>query len=114
MELNSPTRSLTHSCTGRRSEIDRLTVNAGRRLPVVNAVLVPTDVDEAAVRKRLLSDYDIEVAGGLGPVAGKIWRIGLMGESATRDNVATLLGGLETILGRGGALPASEAAYQAG
>ncbi len=91
----------------------RLFARPGRRLPVVNAVLVPPEVDEAAVRKRLLADYDIEVAGGLGPVAGKIWRIGLMGESATRDNVAALLGALETIIGRGGALQAAETAYQA-
>ncbi len=91
----------------------RLFARAGRRLPVVNTVWVPPGIDEAAVRKRLLAEYDIEIAGGLGEVAGKVWRVGLMGESATRDNVAALLGALETLLGRQGASSAAAAVYAA-
>jgi alanine-glyoxylate transaminase/serine-glyoxylate transaminase/serine-pyruvate transaminase len=89
----------------------RLFARAGRRMPVVNTVWVPEGVDEGAVRKRLMADYDIEMAGGLGEVAGKVWRVGLMGESSSRDNVAALLGALETILGRSGAVSAASAAY---
>jgi alanine-glyoxylate transaminase/serine-glyoxylate transaminase/serine-pyruvate transaminase len=89
----------------------RLFARAGRRMPVVNTVWVPEGVDEGAVRKRLMADYDIEMAGGLGEVAGKVWRVGLMGESASRDNVTALLGALETILGRSGAVSAASAAY---
>jgi alanine-glyoxylate transaminase/serine-glyoxylate transaminase/serine-pyruvate transaminase len=89
----------------------RLFARQGRRLPVVNTVWVPPGIDEASVRKRLLADYDIEIAGGLGEIAGKVWRVGLMGESATRDNVAALLGALETLLGRHGAWSAAAAVY---
>ena len=55
----------------------------GERLWTLNAVRVPDGVDEAAVRKRLLQTYNIEIGAGLGPLAGKIWRIGLMGTSST-------------------------------
>jgi alanine-glyoxylate transaminase/serine-glyoxylate transaminase/serine-pyruvate transaminase len=64
-------------------------------LCTLNCVAVPERVDEAAVRTRLLQEYDIEIGGGLGVFAGKAWRIGLMGHSATRRNVATLLAALE-------------------
>ena len=84
----------------------------GRRMPVVNTVWVPEGVEEAAVRKRLMADHAIEIAGGLGDLAGRVWRVGLMGESASRDNVAALLGALEVILGRDGAWAAAEAVYQ--
>ncbi|MFN2240381.1 MAG: alanine--glyoxylate aminotransferase family protein [Thermoanaerobaculia bacterium] len=68
------------------------------RLPELNAVRIPAGIDEAAVRRRLLDDYDIEVGGGLGPLAGKIWRIGLMGESSSLNNINALTGALRTIL----------------
>ncbi len=55
----------------------------GHRLPMLNAVAVPDGVDEAALRRRLLETHGIEIGGGLGPLAGKIWRIGLMGHGAT-------------------------------
>ena len=61
-------------------------------------MLVPEGVDEAAVRKRLLDEYDIEIGGGLGAFAGKAWRIGLMGHGATRRNVQTLLAVLKDCL----------------
>jgi alanine-glyoxylate transaminase/serine-glyoxylate transaminase/serine-pyruvate transaminase len=58
------------------------------RLWSLNAVRVPDGRDEAAVRKHLLQHHNIEIGAGLGPLAGKIWRIGLMGSGATMDNVA--------------------------
>lgn len=69
------------------------------RLPQLNAVCVPAGVDEAAVRQRLLEEFDLEVGGGLGALAGKVWRIGLMGYSARPENVLRCLEALETVLG---------------
>ncbi|MBM3503699.1 MAG: alanine--glyoxylate aminotransferase family protein [Alphaproteobacteria bacterium] len=62
-------------------------VAAPYRLPQLNAVRVPEGVDEAAVRRRLLERYGIEIGAGLGALAGKIWRIGLMGQSCTARHV---------------------------
>jgi len=68
------------------------------RLPMLNAVKVPTGVNEAAVRKSLLEKHDIEIGAGLGPLAGKIWRIGLMGHTARPENVQRVLGALAQAL----------------
>ncbi len=68
------------------------------RLPMLNAVAIPDGVDEAAVRGRLLNEYNIEIGGGLGPYAGKIWRIGLMGESSTPNHVNMLLAALKEVM----------------
>ncbi|WP_018954039.1 pyridoxal-phosphate-dependent aminotransferase family protein [Thioalkalivibrio sulfidiphilus] len=68
------------------------------RLPQLNAVKVPAGVDEAAVRKLLLDEFNLEIGAGLGPLAGKVWRIGLMGYGANRKNVLFCLGALETAL----------------
>ncbi len=68
------------------------------RLPMLNAVRIPDGVDEAQVRKRLLEEYNIEIGGGLGPYAGKIWRIGLMGESSTPNHVNMLLAALKALI----------------
>ena len=68
------------------------------RLPMLNAVNVPAGIDEASVRKRLLAEHDIEIGAGLGPLAGKIWRIGLMGHTARPHNVERLLSALQTAL----------------
>ena len=68
-----------------------------RRLPMLNCVAVPSHLPEAEIRSQLLSQYNIEIGGGLGPLKGKVWRIGLMGESSTEANVLTLLNALETI-----------------
>lgn len=68
------------------------------RLPMLNAVRVPDGVDEAVVRSRLLAEADIEIGAGLGPLAGKIWRIGLMGESARPHHVDRLLQALRKVL----------------
>jgi alanine-glyoxylate transaminase/serine-glyoxylate transaminase/serine-pyruvate transaminase len=72
----------------------------GERLWSLNAVSVPANVDEAGVRKRLLQEFDIEIGAGLGPLAGRIWRVGLMGSGSTRENVARLADALKTLLGR--------------
>jgi len=68
------------------------------RLPMLNSVCVPDGVDEAAVRSVLLDQYKIEVGAGLGTLAGKIWRIGLMGHTARPENVSRVLEALKTIL----------------
>lgn len=68
------------------------------RLWMLNSVYLPEGVEEAPLRRRLLDDYGIEVGGGLGAFAGKIWRIGLMGESSQRASVIGLLAALEEIL----------------
>jgi alanine-glyoxylate transaminase/serine-glyoxylate transaminase/serine-pyruvate transaminase len=77
----------------------------GRRLPSLNCVQVPAGVDEAAVRKHLLAEHSIEIGGGLGPLAGKVWRIGLMGESARQENVLAVLAALEQALAKQGKGP---------
>lgn len=68
------------------------------RLPQLNAVRVPAGVDEAALRRALLEEYSIEIGGGLGALAGEVWRIGLMGAAASPANVALLLGALGELL----------------
>lgn len=68
------------------------------RLPMLNAVKVPNNVDDALVRSILLHDYNIEIGAGLGQFAGKIWRIGLMGESSTPKHVGIFLSALNEIL----------------
>jgi alanine-glyoxylate transaminase/serine-glyoxylate transaminase/serine-pyruvate transaminase len=68
------------------------------RLPTLTTPLVPAGVDEVGVRKRLLNEYNIEIAGGFGPLKGQIWRIGLMGFSSQRENVTLLLAALHNIL----------------
>jgi alanine-glyoxylate transaminase/serine-glyoxylate transaminase/serine-pyruvate transaminase len=70
----------------------------GERLWTLNAVRVPGDVDEAAVRQRLLQTYNVEIGAGLGPLAGKIWRIGLMGTSSTPALVTLCLAALRDAL----------------
>ena len=68
------------------------------RLPSLNAVIIPKGVDDIKIRQQLLLEYDIEIGGGLGPFAGKIWRIGLMGYSAKPLNVEKLLHALNKLL----------------
>lgn len=69
----------------------------GQRLPMLSCVSLPAQIDEAVIRGRLLEAYGIEIGGGLGPLKGKVWRIGLMGESSTEANVLTLLNALEEL-----------------
>ena len=83
------------------------------RLPMLTCVTVPDPIPEAEVRANLLSTYGIEIGGGLGPLKGKVWRIGLMGESSTEAHVLTLLNALEKLFIRGGGLSTPGVALQA-
>lgn len=74
-------------------------VDQAHRLPQLNLVTVPEGVDEAGVRKALLDDHGIELGAGLGPLAGKVWRIGLMGHTARPENVDRLETALTRVLG---------------
>ncbi|MEM9341259.1 MAG: hypothetical protein AAGA66_21190 [Bacteroidota bacterium] len=76
----------------------RYLVDEANRLPNLNSVFLPEGVDEAKLRRQLIEDYNIEVGGGLGAFAGKIWRIGIMGESCTKNHVNMLVGALEELL----------------
>jgi alanine-glyoxylate transaminase/serine-glyoxylate transaminase/serine-pyruvate transaminase len=67
------------------------------RLPQLNSVYVPEGIDEKEVRRRLLADYSLEIGAGLGDLAGKIWRFGLMGYSSKMENVMLCLNALETV-----------------
>jgi alanine-glyoxylate transaminase / serine-glyoxylate transaminase / serine-pyruvate transaminase len=90
----------------------------GNQLPQLNAVLVPAGVDDLSVRKRLLTDFGIEIGGGLGDFKGKVWRIGLMGHNSRPAAVFTVLAALEQCLrgagakvGSGAGVAAAEEAY---
>ena len=80
-----------------------LVVPENERLPQLNAVSIPANIEDAAVRKLLLDNYNLEIGAGLGESAGKLWRIGLMGYSAKRENVLNCLSALEAVLGESGA-----------
>jgi len=75
-------------------------VPESERLPQLNAITVPEGVDEAAVRALLLSDYHLEIGAGLGAMAGKVWRIGLMGYASNPRNVRLCLNALDDVLVR--------------
>ncbi|HUJ00345.1 MAG TPA: alanine--glyoxylate aminotransferase family protein [Usitatibacter sp.] len=76
----------------------RFLVEEKYQLPQMNAVLCPSGVDEEAVRKSLLNEFNVEIGAGLGPLKGKVWRIGLMGYSCRADNVMLCLSALGSIL----------------
>ncbi len=76
--------------------------NPADRLATVTSVRVPQGVDEARARRELLDEFNIEIAGGFGPLKGKIWRIGLMGFSSQRTNVLLFLAALEKVLSEQG------------
>lgn len=78
----------------------------GHQLWQLNAITVPEGVDEMAVRKRLLNDFNIEVGAGLGPLKGKIWRVGLMGENSRPETVRTFLAAFREVLAHAGYAPA--------
>ncbi|NKB19629.1 MAG: aminotransferase class V-fold PLP-dependent enzyme [Alphaproteobacteria bacterium] len=93
-----------------------LIVDEAYRLPQLNTVSIPEGVDEAAVRGALLSRYNLEIGAGLGDLAGKVWRVGLMGQSATGEHVTLFLSAMEDVLSEqgaaintGAALPAARA-----
>lgn len=86
---------------------------AAHRLPTLQCVTVPEGLDEGALRRELLNEFHIEIGGGLGPLQGKVWRIGLMGESATRANVEALLTALEALWLRRGLIDRTGVAVDA-
>jgi alanine-glyoxylate transaminase / serine-glyoxylate transaminase / serine-pyruvate transaminase len=69
------------------------------RLPQVTSMLLPEGTDDKALRKRLLEEYNVEIAGGLGDYGGRMWRVGLMGEGARHEHVDLLLDAFRTLLG---------------
>jgi len=75
-----------------------LLVPPTHRLPSLSTPVLPAGLDDAGLRRSLLQDFNIEIAGGFGPLAGKVWRIGLMGYSSRAENVITLLGALAELL----------------
>ncbi|NPA71303.1 MAG: alanine--glyoxylate aminotransferase family protein [Gammaproteobacteria bacterium] len=75
-------------------------VAADQRLPQLNSVIIPDGVDDAAIRGTLLNDYNLEIGAGLGALAGKVWRIGLMGDSARKEKVLFCLAALKAVLGK--------------
>jgi alanine-glyoxylate transaminase/serine-glyoxylate transaminase/serine-pyruvate transaminase len=78
-------------------------VKEADRLPQLNAVSIPAGIDDATVRGRLLKEYNLEIGAGLGALAGKVWRIGLMGHASRAENILLCIGALESILGDMGA-----------
>ncbi len=98
----------------------QLAAQEGYRLPQLTTIAVPSGIDDLKVRAELLRLFNIEIASGLGPLKGKIWRVGLMGEGSRRENVMLALNALEEILGsmgleiaRGRGLSAADEAYAA-
>ena len=94
-------------------------VDSEYRLPQLNAVTVPENIDEAEVRSRLLADYGLEIGAGLGNLAGKVWRIGLMGFASNQKNVLLCLTALDEVLSglgadvdRGAAISAAQRYFQ--
>ena len=73
-------------------------VPEAERLPQLNSVTLPAGIDDAGARGRLLNEFNLEIGAGLGGLAGKIWRIGLMGASARQENVETCLKALRAVL----------------
>ena len=113
-----------HQHTALRAGLEAMGINflvdEAARLPQLNSVMIPDGVDDAAVRARLLNEYNLEIGAGLGDFAGKVWRIGLMGHSARSENVLFCLSALEAVLGemaapinKGVALAAAQAVYSA-
>ena len=89
------------------------TADEGHQLPTLNAVKIPTGVDDTRVRSSLLERFGIEIGGGLGEFKGKVWRIGLMGHGARPNNVLLFLSALEQVLAESGCEFASGASTAA-
>ena len=97
-KISTPNRSRLRLAAGLKKLGLGIASQEGHQLWQLNAVTVPEETDEAQVRKRLLEEYQIEVGAGLGPMKGKIWRVGLMGESSTAENVDRYLDAMTQIL----------------
>lgn len=93
-------------------------VKEGYRLPQINTVKIPEGVNDAAVRNALLEKYQLEIGSGLGPLAGKVWRFGLLGQSSQQENVLLCMAAMEDVLSsqgykvnKGEAVAATHRAY---
>ena len=91
----------TRRCAARSSQLglERLAPDGEELWPLL-AVTLPEGVDDAAVRRALLTEHGIEIAGGLGPLAGRVWRIGVMGEGARPEPQERLVHALAELMGR--------------
>jgi alanine-glyoxylate transaminase/serine-glyoxylate transaminase/serine-pyruvate transaminase len=122
LEARWARHSLNHQALVRGLETMglRMVVPEPIRLPMLNTVWIPEGVDDGSVRKSLLNAFGIEIGGGLGIFAGKVWRVGLMGHSCRRKSVLLFLAALETVLKsqgfdvRPGAQQAAMAVYECG
>jgi aspartate aminotransferase-like enzyme len=86
--------------------LEMLVKNPKDRLPTVTAVMIPAGIDDVKVRNQLLDEFNIEIAGGLGPLKAKIWRVGLMGHCSQKPYVLLFLAALEkTLLDQGLRVP---------
>jgi alanine-glyoxylate transaminase/serine-glyoxylate transaminase/serine-pyruvate transaminase len=88
-------------------------VPEAERLPQLNAVTIPDGIEDVVVRAQLLQQFGLEIGAGLGALAGKVWRIGLMGYGANRRNLTYCLAALETVLHEQGATITPGAALEA-
>lgn len=92
-----------HNHMAFRAGIEALGLNfvvpEAERLPQLNSVTIPEGVEDAAVRSQLLNEFNLEIGAGLGALAGKVWRIGLMGHSSRAENIILCLSALEAVLG---------------
>ena len=102
----------TALATGLQTMGLELLVDEDHRLPQLNSVVIPSDVDEAKIREDLLNRHQLEIGAGLGPLAGKVWRIGLMGYSCNEKNVLLCLSGLGKVLNHHGASVNTEHAME--
>ena len=104
LEEGVEARFLRHETLSDRLKIElealgfKLFAQEGYRLPMLTSVYIPNGVDDVSTRKRLLNEYNVEIGGGLGQLKGKIWRIGLMGETCRLQNIQCLMGALKEIL----------------
>jgi alanine-glyoxylate transaminase / serine-glyoxylate transaminase / serine-pyruvate transaminase len=78
--------------------IELFVSNPADRLPTVTSLKIPAGLDDKRVRQQLLDEFNIEIAGGIGPTKGQIWRVGLMGYSSQRTNVLLFLGAFEKVM----------------
>ena len=100
-------------CAGLQALGLELFVDERYRLAPVTTVVVPDSVSDAVTRSLLLDEFNIEIAGGLGEYASRMWRIGVMGHSAHRANIMLLLSALEHVLKRQGYAPTGSGASAA-
>ena len=75
-----------------------LLVEKNFRLPMLNAIKIPKGISDIKIRKTLMKDFNIEIGGGLGPLSNKIWRVGLMGETAKKENIQKLMDAFNKVL----------------